>query len=157
VRDGGSGTWGAPLIVVVALATALAACGSGSSARDGGGSDGAAPLADAAGDSAEAAAACDPAAQNCGLGMKCDFFCDGTTPVVGCRLDPGGGQDANLACSAADYCRRGTGCIAMAATGALCRQYCTTDSDCIAGQCHQSMVGVNCGSGTSNLSLKVCY
>ena len=82
----------AALMLAIVAATAPAACGGGSSAATDAATGG-----DAAADAA--VMSCDPYAQNCPAGSKCDFGCDGTTATVACRADNGGGA-VGAVCSA---------------------------------------------------------
>ena len=67
--------------IALALAVTLAAACGGSAAKTdaGSGNDSAADTG-----AVDTGGACDPAAQNCGAGMKCDFGCQGTTAIVAC-------------------------------------------------------------------------
>src|SRR5262245_53282922 len=134
--------------VAVIAALLVAACGCGS--NNSGGTDGS---SSGSPDGGGVAVTCDPAAQTCGGGMQCDFFCDGTKLVVGCRADSGGSQDAGVACSATAPCARGSGCLTAAGSGASCKKYCASAADCPTGTCQPATIGVNCGAGTSTVTL----
>jgi hypothetical protein len=150
------------LALAASLAVAAAACGGTSAVTPdaGPGSDGA--VGDGrAGDAPTdtGALGCDPVAQSCGPGQKCDFGCAGTTAVVACWPGADGGVVGSL-CSAAMPCGRGTGCIATAANAgaAACRKYCASDGDCATGErCHNDSVGVACGAPATSLALHFCY
>ena len=140
----------AALMLAIVAATAPAACGGGSSA----GTD-AAPGGDAAADAA--VMSCDPYAQNCPAGSKCDFGCDGTASTIACRPDNGGGA-VGAACSTPMACSKGTGCLIMPLVAGACRKYCASDVDCATGErCHNVEVTVNCGGPQTPLLLHVCY
>jgi hypothetical protein len=137
-------------LLAVGAAMAALSCGGGAGA----GPD-AAPDADAAADGV--VATCDPAAQDCVAGSKCDFGCQGTTAAVSCRSDNGSGALGD-ACSAAMPCTKGAACLTMPATGSLCLKYCAGDGDCLTTQrCHNVDVAVACGGPATPLLLHVCY
>jgi hypothetical protein len=139
----------AALILVIVAAAAPAACGGRSTAWTN------PDFSDAAADAA--AMRCDPYAQNCPAGSKCDFGCDGTTAAVACRADNGSGA-LGSACSASIPCAKGTGCLTSPDAGSTCLKYCAGDGDCATGQrCHNVDVTVNCGGPLTPLPLHVCY
>jgi hypothetical protein len=102
--------------------------------------------------------ACDLFQQDCPDVSRCDFFCDGASASIGCR--PGAtGAAVGEACSGTQPCARGTGCLANAATGTICRPYCQTDADCAVGRCHVVNVAVGCApdAGSTTLVIKFCF
>jgi hypothetical protein len=102
--------------------------------------------------------ACDLFLQDCPDGTRCDFFCDGASASIGCRPGATGGA-VGATCSAAKPCTKGTGCLANAATGVLCRPYCQSDADCSVGHCHVVNVAVGCApdAGSTTLVIKFCF
>ena len=140
----------AALMLAIVAVTAPAACGGGSSAAID-----AATGADAAADGA--VMSCDPYAQNCPAGLKCDFGCDGTASTIACRADNGGGA-VGSACSTPMACAKGGGCLIMPLMDGACRKYCAGDGDCATGErCHNVEVTVNCGGPLTPLPVHVCY
>jgi len=143
---------------LVAVALAVSACGkSSSSPGDSGGVD--APDAVDGGGMDLASLACDPAAQNCPAGSKCDFFCQGSSAVVDCQASSDGGAVGTACSTTTMQCARGTGCISMPSGGGpVCRKYCAGDGDCATGErCHNVTVGVTCSAGTTSFPLHFCY
>ncbi len=141
---------GCALLALVA-AMAAPACGGSASARTDAGPDG-----DAAAD-AVVVTGCDPAAQNCSAGSKCDFGCQGTTAAVACRADNGSGARGDT-CSAAMPCAKGAGCLTTPDAGSTCLKYCAGDGDCLTTErCHNVDVTVVCGGPPTPLLLHVCY
>jgi hypothetical protein len=133
------------------VAVTVAACGgTGAVTADAG------PRDDGAAETG--AAGCDPVAQSCGAGQKCDFGCAGNTAVVGCWPSTDGGV-IGTPCAAAMPCARGGGCVASSSSGgAFCRKYCASDGDCATGErCHNDTVGVACGGPATSLALHFCY
>jgi hypothetical protein len=146
------------------LVAALASCGGKSAGTDAGGGAGVGGGTGAGGgDAASEAApilshgACDLVAQDCPDGTRCDFFCDGQTASIGCRAGATGAA-LGQPCSGTAPCAKGTGCLATAGSGILCRQYCNSDADCATGRCHVVTVTVACGApGGGALVMKVCF
>jgi hypothetical protein len=141
---------GAAALAFAAVATLMTACGgTGASRTD------AAPGADAPAETA--GTACDPAAQNCGAGQKCDFGCQGAMAVVACWPATDGGV-VGTTCTTVATCSAGTACIAISTAGTVCRKYCDTDGDCPTGErCHNDTVTVSCGTPATPLSLHFCH
>jgi hypothetical protein len=103
------------------------------------------------------AASCDPFAQDCGAGKKCDFGCQGTAMVVACWPSSGGGAIGD-ACTTAMSCAAGSGCVGISTQGTACRKYCATDGDCASGErCHNDTVGLNCAGTVSSMLLHFCH
>ena len=141
---------GAAAQALAAVALLMAACGG-----TGGASADAAPGTDAPADSG--GTACDPVAQNCGPGQKCDFGCQGTAAVVACWPATDGGM-VGTTCTNTSTCAAGTACIAISTAGTVCRKYCNTDADCATGErCHNDSVGVACGAPATSLALHFCH
>jgi hypothetical protein len=139
----------AALMLAIVAATAPAGCGSKSTAWTD------PNFSDAAADAT--AINCDPYAQDCPAGSKCDFGCDGTASTIACRPDNGGGA-VGAACSTPMACSRGTGCLIMPLMAGACRKYCASDADCATGErCHNVEVTVNCGGPQTPLLIHVCY
>jgi len=144
-------------IEIAALAAAVvlaAACGGGAAKPDAG------PGSDSASDTGAVdtgGGACDPAAQNCGAAMKCDFGCQGTTAVVACW--PAGDGGVGAACTNLTTCAAGTACLGLPTAGTACRKYCNVDGDCATGErCHNDTVSVACGATpATSLSLHFCH
>ena len=139
--------------IALALAVTLAAACGGSAAKTdaGSGNDSAADTG-----AVDTGGACDPAAQNCGAGMKCDFGCQGTTAIVACW--PAGDAGVGTTCSNLTTCAAGTACTAISTAGTICRKYCNVDGDCATGErCHNDTVGVACGAPATSLSLHFCH
>ena len=150
------------LTLFAVAALGIVACGGGGGAPADAGADapvdgGGADLAADGGGADLATPSCDPAAQNCAAGEKCDFFCQGDTAVVACQASTAGGA-VGSACSLTTMpCARGSGCVVMPGGGPLCRKYCAGDGDCATGErCHNVTVGVTCATTTSFL-LHFCY
>jgi hypothetical protein len=142
------------LATLAALAALAAACGSGGATSDAASDTGGG--ADVAPDGG--AQLCDPAAQNCASGSKCDFGCDGTTATVACRPDIGSGAIGAACSTTTMQCAKGTACITMPGGGPLCRKYCAGDGDCATGErCHNDNVGVACGAPATTFLLHFCY
>ena len=140
----------AALMLAIVAVTAPAACGGGSSAAID-----AATGADAAADAA--VMRCDPYAQDCPTGSKCDLGCDGTTSTVACRTDNDGGAIGS-ACSTSMTCAKGSGCLALPTVGTSCLKYCAGDGDCATGErCHNVDVTFNCGGPLTPMLMHVCY
>jgi hypothetical protein len=140
----------ATMMTMALAALAIAGCGGSSSAPTD-----AAPAADRPADTA--AAGCDPAAQDCPAGSKCDFGCEATAAVVSCRADNDGGA-LGSSCAAAMPCAKGTGCLTTPDAGSACRKYCAGDGDCLASErCHNVSVTVACGGTSPPLALHICY
>lgn len=140
----------AALMLAIVAATGPAACGGGSSAATDAATGG-----DAPGDAA--VLSCDPYAQACSAGSKCDLVCDGTTATVACRADNGGGA-LGSACSPSMSCAKGTGCLTSVDAGSTCMKYCAGDGDCATDQrCHNVAVTLNCGGPLTPIPLHVCY
>lgn len=100
---------------------------------------------------------CDPFAQNCGTGQKCDFFCQGSAAVLACEASTGTGA-VGSPCSASMPCAAGNGCFATSTLPEACRKYCMSDGDCATGErCHNVTVGVACTGGTTSFALHFCY
>lgn len=147
-------------MIAAGAALAIAACGGKSGGSDAGidaPTDGGPDVAADGGGADLGPLSCDPFAQDCAAGEKCDFFCLGSTAVVACEASTGGGA-VGTACSLTSMpCARGTGCIVMPSSGALCRKYCSVDGDCATGErCHNVDVGVTCATTTTFL-LHICY
>jgi hypothetical protein len=103
------------------------------------------------------ASSCDPAAQDCPAGSKCDFGCQGSAAVVSCRADNDGGALGGT-CSSTMPCARGNGCLTAPDAGSACRKYCAGDGDCLTGErCHNVSVSVGCGGASTSLALHYCY
>ena len=103
--------------------------------------------------------ACDPGLQDCPPGGKCDFSCNGTTLVIGCRPDTGANTELGMICGGSRLCKKGSGCFAAAAASggnAVCRKYCSTDSDCSTGQCQAATISISCGGAPSVATMKIC-
>jgi hypothetical protein len=101
--------------------------------------------------------ACDLFAQDCPDGTRCDFFCDGASATIGCRAGATGAAAGQM-CSNTNPCAKGTGCLANATTGTLCRPYCQSDADCAVGRCHIVSVAVGCAPGAmTTLMIRSCF
>jgi hypothetical protein len=138
-------------LFALVAAVAAPACGGGAGAGTDAGPDGDAAPADAA------VMSCDPAAQDCAAGSKCDFGCQGTAAAVACRADNGSGALGDV-CSAAMPCAKGAGCLTTADAGSRCLKYCAGDGDCLTTErCHNVDVTVGCGGPSPALLLHVCY
>ena len=146
-------TIAATLTSAVLATLATGACSSGNgSASDAG------PGADVAVDTS--AIACDPAAQDCASGSKCDFGCQGDAAVVACRPDNGTAAIGATCSTTTMQCAKGSGCVTMPGGGPTCRKYCAGDGDgdCATGErCHNDSVGVACGAPATTLLLHFCY
>jgi hypothetical protein len=138
----------------IAVTIVVTACSGGK----GGAADGAADVgspADAGTDAA--AAACDPAVQDCAAGAKCDFGCQGNMAALSCRPENGDGG-LGSACSGTAPCAKGSGCFGLPDAGIVCRRYCAADADCPTGErCHNVSVAVACGGASTALPLRFCY
>jgi hypothetical protein len=103
---------------------------------------------------------CSTGLQDCLVGNKCDFSCDGATLVIGCRADDGGGVDLGMACGGTRLCKKGSGCFAAAASAggnAVCRKYCSTDNDCPTGQCQTATITISCAGVASMATMRICF
>jgi hypothetical protein len=139
-------------LIVTVVAALAAACGSDNGSTSDAASD--------AGTGSEGGTQlCDPAAQDCASGSKCDFGCEGTTAVVACRPDNGSAAIGAACSTTTMQCAKGSGCVAIASGGGpLCRKYCAGDGDCATGErCHNDSVGVACGAPATTLLLHFCY
>jgi len=147
----------AAFLLAAVLASGLVSCGGRSAGVDAGGGDGAAGDASADSSPVLSHGACALAGDDCADGTRCDFFCDGQTASIGCR--PGvAGTALGQACSGAAPCAKGTGCLATAASGIMCRKYCSSDADCLTGRCHIVNVTIVCGAPDAGaLVLQVCF
>jgi hypothetical protein len=150
------------LVVAAVAASTATACGGKSASTTDAGVDGAtmadgSTMVDGTAIADTGPAACDPYAQNCGAGMKCDFGCQGTTMVMACWPSSGGGAIGD-ACATAMSCAGGSACIAISTQGTSCRKYCTVDGDCATGErCHNDNVGLNCAGTVSSMLLHLCH
>jgi hypothetical protein len=150
--------------LAAALGFGLVSCGGKATGPDAGGGAGGGGGAGAGGGDAAAESspvlshgACDLVGQDCPDGTRCDFFCDGQTASIGCRLGATGAAPGQ-ACSALAPCTKGTGCLAPTGSGVMCRPYCNSDGDCPTGRCHVVTVNVACGAPDGGaLVMKVCF
>jgi hypothetical protein len=137
------------LAIVGALANGACSSGNGSAPDAGQGTDVAVDTS---------AITCDPAAQDCASGSKCDFGCQGDAAVVACRPDNGTAAIGAACSTTTMQCTKGSGCVTMPGGGPTCRKYCAGDGDCATGErCHNDSVGVACGAPATTLLLHFCY
>jgi len=93
------------------------------------------------------AGACDPFAQDCMMGQKCDITCaaGGASASLGCVTDSGSGGSHGDTCSGTMACKKGGLCLTTSMVS-KCRQYCDKDADCPMGKtCASLMITVTCG------------
>jgi len=152
----------------LAFAIALAnACGGGDDKKttDGGGTDSPAGetgggetgndtgggtdmmVTDTGGGSEGGGAACDPVAQDCAMGQRCDMFCmaGSPAPVLMCTTDSGGTGMHGDECGTMKGCAKGNTCLTTSGKS-NCRQFCNEDTDCPMGKTCQA-IKVTCSAG----------
>jgi len=100
---------------------------------------------------------CDPVAQNCAAGSKCELSC---VPVTGLRCAPDpmtGGAHGDACGQSIGDCQKGAVCILNmpAGTGARCRKYCTSSATCPGGGTCQA-VNLACNDMDPAVMLGLC-
>jgi len=144
----------APVLLAAAAALAIAACSSTAATGTDAGTD--APASETSAD--VPATGCDPVAQDCAAGQKCDFGCQGSAAALSCMAGADGGAIGST-CTTATPCARGGACLTAPDAGSLCRKYCAGDGDCATGErCHNVTVTIGCGASSApTLPLHYCY
>jgi len=128
--------------------------GSGSAGSAGGGQGG-------VGGSGSVNAPCDPVAQNCGPGLRCDFPNSGPLAFQ-CIMDAGGkGAEGQICQDSSQDCAKGSTCIqpVRARSGrpsgsATCFVFCNSSADCPSGNGCSHVVLFN--DGGSRVRMGIC-
>lgn len=91
------------------------------------------------------AGSCDPVAQDCLPGQRCDFTCEGGARFI--CFDGEGAVGIDGICGPMrGWCGKGLTCVATSSTLGICKKFCNQDSDCPAGK-HCGTLGLVCSMG----------